>query len=120
MKILNIDTFAQVKRQISSKGKNHDVVETSVQKFIDSLKAAEELEAAGKSGQPEKLSAQVEASVNVILESIPTFPREELVNKPIETLGAILKFIRGEYDPEGGDAPAAPAAEEGGEGKKPA
>ena len=40
MKVLNLDGFAQVKRQMTLKGVNHDVLETSVQQFIDNLAAA--------------------------------------------------------------------------------
>ena len=99
MKILNIDTFAQVKRQISMAGVLHDVREVSVQQFINSLKAAEELEAANQ-GAPETLSQQVENSVNSICDSIPSIPREVLLKQPIEALHAIMQFIRGEFDPD--------------------
>jgi hypothetical protein len=107
MKILNIDQLAQVKRQVFFKGINHDVKETSVQQFIDSLKAAEDLEEAAKdTGKPERLSAQVETSVKVIGESIPTMSLDELKKCPIEVLSTLLKFIRGEMDPDEATAPA--------------
>lgn len=114
MKILNLDTFVQVKRQIVLKGVTHDVRETSVQQFINNLKAAEELEAAGTAA-PEKLSNQVENSVKAICDSIPTLDPAELRVMPIEAIGAILKFIRGELDPE---TLATPSGEEGGAEKK--
>lgn len=98
MKILNIDELAQVKRQVKWKGVNHDVVETSVQQFIDSLKAAESLESA--KDEPEKLSKQIENSVDSILSSIPSMKREDLAGAPFETLTAMMKFIRGELDPD--------------------
>jgi hypothetical protein len=118
MKVLNLDGFAQVKRQLTLKGKTHDVLETNVQQFIDNLKAAENLESKGKK-TAETLSRQVEASVQAILDSVPSMPREDLVTLPIEALTAIMKFIRGEMDPDvtetaGTDA----AAAEGGEAKK--
>lgn len=107
MQILNIDNLAQVRRQLQFRGKTHDVVETTVQQFIDNLKAAEALEKAGKS-EPEALSRQVENSVDAILESVPTMDRAELLGLKIEAITAILKFIRGELD---GDAKSAPDKE---------
>lgn len=105
MKILNIDTFAQVKRQIVFKGVTHDVRETSVQQFIDNLKAAEELEKAGK-GEPDTLSRQVEQSISAICDAIPTMKPEDLKAVPIEAITALLQFIRGELDPDASGAPA--------------
>lgn len=113
MKVLNLDGFAQVKRRLALKGKNHDVLETNVQQFIDNLKAAEDLEATSEK-TPETLSRQVQASVDAILQSVPTMPREDLVTLPIEALSAIMKFIRGEMDPDVTGSPKA----EGGEEKK--
>lgn len=111
MKVLNLDGFAQVKRQLSLNGKNHNVLETSVQQFIDNLAAAEALEASGEKA-PETLSRQVKASVDAILQSVPTMTREELVGLSIESLSTILKFIRGEIDPE--ESTSAAAAEQAG------
>jgi hypothetical protein len=116
MKILNIDQLAQVKRQVFFQGTNHDVKETSVQQFIDSLKAAEDLEAAAKdTDKPERLSAQVETSIKVIGESIPSMSLDDLKQRPIEVLATLLKFIRGEMDPDETSAPTA----EGSAEKKP-
>lgn len=102
-KILNIDQFAQVKRQLTYKGKTHDVLEVSVQKFIDNLAAAEKLEASSAAPVEEKtqrLSDAVNASVLAVLDSVPTFPEADLRALPIDALHAILKFIRGEMDPD--------------------
>lgn len=116
MKVLNLDGFAQVKRQLSLKGQNHDVLETSVQQFIDNLAAAEALESAGEK-TPDTLSRQVKASVDAILESVPSMDRADLVGLPIEALTAIMKFIRGEMDPDNPTQEAAEASEGQG-GKK--
>lgn len=118
MQILNIDTFAQVKRQVVLKGVSHNVCETSVQQFINNLKAAEDLDGASQSA-PEKLSAQVERSVSAILESIPTLEPADLKSAPIDALSALLKFIRGEMDAEAKDETGdADKASEAGEEKK--
>lgn len=120
-KILNIDHFAQVKRQLSFKGKLHDVLEVSVQQFIDNLKAAEELEASGQAAEDvrtQRLSAAVETSVEAVMGSIPTLDEADLRKLPVEALHTILRFIRGEMDPDEASAPAAPAAAAEGEGPK--
>ena len=116
MKVLNIDALAQAKRQIKMNGRDHDVLETSVQKFIDNLKAAENLEAARS--EPLKLSEQMEKTIDTILESVPTMPREDLTGKPIETLSLILNFLRGEMDPEAAKSEGASTGE-GPDAKKP-
>jgi len=107
MKILNLDSFAAVKRQLVLGGKPHDVLETTVQAFIDNLVAAEAMDkAAAQNGDTVLLSEQVGKSVDAIIASVPTLPREELMARPIEVLTAIMKFIRGELDPDTvGDAP---------------
>lgn len=111
MKILNIDDFAEVKRKITFKGVTHDVVETSVQQFINNLRAAEELEKAGGDMTPANLSSQIENSVTAICESVPTLKKEDLMPLKIEAIAAIMKFIRGDLD-EAVSAPG-PAQENG-------
>jgi hypothetical protein len=118
MKVLNLDGFAQVKRQLELKGVKHDVLETNVQQFINNLQAAEALASKGEK-TPETLSRQVIASVDAILESVPTLKREDLLARPIEALTAIMKFIRGEMDPDVNATTAGEdAAAEGGDKKK--
>lgn len=119
MKVLNLDGFAQVKRQLELKGVSYDVLETSIQQFIDNLAAAEALESEGEK-TPETLSRQVRVSVDAILESVPTMPRDQLMKLPTEALTAIMKFIRGELDPQAPVADTDKPKEdgEGGEQKK--
>jgi hypothetical protein len=112
MKILNLDTFATVKRQLVLAGKTHDIPEVSVQAFIDNLKAAEEMDAAAAvAGKEAPLSTQVENSIAAILSSIPSLVRDDVAKLPVEALSAIMKFIRGEMD--------AGEGAEGGAEKKP-
>lgn len=118
MQILNIDDLAEVKRQIVFNGVKHDVIETSVQQFINALKSAEELEEASSTGDKVKLSKQMEMSVDTIIDSIPTIPREELMKKPVEVLHVILKFLRGELDPEVGTKAKGKTAAAKGDQKK--
>lgn len=101
--VLNIDDFARVERVLRFKGVDHEIKELTVQQFIDNLKQAEELEKAGKlKNAPENLSAQVESTVKNILESVPTFPENELRALKVPALTAIMHFIRGDMDKEVG------------------
>lgn len=108
MKILNLDEFAQVKRHLTLRGKQHDVLEVSVQQFINNLKAAEELESKGEGEGT--LSRQVENSVSAIRDVVPSLERADLVSLPIEAIATILKFLRGEFDSSESDREA-PAVE---------
>lgn len=115
-KILNIDDFVTPERVLRFKGVDHEVKEVSVQNFIDSLKAAEELENSGKKEQtPQRVSAQVELAVKNIMEAVPTFPEDELRKMKVPAMTAIMRFIRGDVDQEvmAGAAPAIDGTQDG-------
>lgn len=118
MQILNVDSLAQVRRKLRMDGQDHDVLETSVQDFVNNLKAAEDLESAAAQGklEPRKMSVEVVKAIDSIVESVPTISRESLLKKPHFVLVEILRFIRGELDPMNSDAKA--ADQEGGAEKK--
>lgn len=115
MKILNIDAFAKVNRQITFGGKTYDVVEPNVQQFIDNLKAAEELE---KSGGAVPLSQTFENAVKVIKEAIPTMDDATIRGLRLPAMTAVLQFIRGELDPEMPAGDQAASTDNGGETAK--
>lgn len=115
MKILNIDAFAKVTRQISFNGKTHAIEEPSVQQFIDNLKAAEKLE---KDGDQENIGKNFAQAIVAICQAIPTLPEAEVRALKLPAMTAVLQFIRGELDPDAGAAED--SAEEGLEEKKPA
>lgn len=96
MKILNIDAFAEVKRTLVFKGVSHAVEEISVQGFIDNLKAAEALEAAGGD---KTLSKSFEDAVVAIRQAIPTIPEDAVRGMKLPAMTAVMQFIRGDLDP---------------------
>ena len=111
MKILNVDAFASVERQLSIGGNLYAIVEPSVQEFIDNLKAAEQLEKDGKDNGV-SASESFERALKNIKESVPDIPETELKRLKLPAVMAILQFIRGELDPEVADAVGKEAAGE--------
>lgn len=119
MKILNIDAFEQVTRQISFVGKTYPVEEPSVQQFINNLKAAENLE---KAGTKETVASSFEAAIATVSEAVPTLDRSVIAGFKIATMTAVLEFIRGDADPKADTTDAAAAKgsdDEGADAKKP-
>lgn len=102
MKILNIDAFAKTDRQISLAGKTYPVEELSVQEFIDNMKAAEALE---KEGADVSLSKSFEQAVAAVKQAIPTLPEAEIRKLKLPAMTAVLRFVRGELDPDVANAP---------------
>lgn len=95
MKVLNLDALAPAKRTLTLNGKTHAIEEMTVENFIATTKEAEDLE---KKGGEVTFADQIEATIGMILRSIPTLPREELRRLSIEQLSVISKFLRGEMD----------------------
>jgi hypothetical protein len=117
MQILNLDSYAEVKRQITLKGVSHNVEEVSVQDFVNNYAAAEKLEQDHKDGVP--MGEGVNLSVQAILASVPTLDRETVVALKMPQMAALLQFIRGELDPAVVSAPAAAGdTTEGADAKK--
>lgn len=116
MKILNIDAFAQSERQINLNGTVYAVEEPSVQQFIDNLRASEALEAAEASGAAKQTVADsFDQAVKALMQAIPTMPEHVIRALKLPAMTMVLKFTRGEIDP---DVPT-PIAGEGTEEKKP-
>ena len=103
MKILNIDAFAKITRQISFGGKTHAIEEPSVQQFIDNLKAAELLE---KEGEQDNVAKNFEQAIATIRQAIPTLRDADVRALKLPAMTAVLQFIRGEMDGTEGVAPA--------------
>ena len=110
MKILNIDAFAKTERSINFAGKTYAVEETSVQQFIDNLKAAESLAGAG---DQETLVKSFEQAVVAISQAIPSMPLELVKGLKLAAVTEVLRFIRGELD-----AVATPEVQDGVEKKQ--
>ena len=110
MKILNLDSYAEVKRQVTLGGVKHDVRELSVQDFVNNMSAAEKLERESTDGVPTKEG--VDLSVKVILASVPTLDEVVVRGMAMVAMSALLQFIRGDLDPDVVSAPVAEGAEE--------
>lgn len=113
-KLLNVDILSSDERTLVLGGEEHAVIEMSVENFLETTKAAEELQDSDAS-----LSAQVEKAVELILRSVPTAPRALLVKTPLRHLQTIVAFVRGD-DIKEEAVDAAAAADEAAKGKKPA
>lgn len=91
MKVLNLDKLTKKEgREIVLFGKTHAVDGMTVANFIETTRAAEAL--AGE----ESLVKQVEATVEMIVRSVPTLDRKDLSKLALEQLQAIVAFVRGD------------------------
>lgn len=94
MKVLNLDKLAVAqKRQLVIAGVKYAIEEMTVSNFIETTKAAERLANAS-------ILDQVEATIDLVLRSVPTVSREVLGVMPLETLQTVVAFVRGD-DVEG-------------------
>lgn len=93
MKTLNLDALSTVKRTITIGGQSYDVVEMTVENFIETSKAADRM-----SNRETSMQEQVEAAIAMIQRSIPGCPTQVLHTMTLDQLGLIGRFIRGEMD----------------------
>ena len=91
LKVLNIDTLSKQERVIVLGGVEHKVHEMSVENFLETTAALNEIEASGFS-----LDKQVLGTVDMIMRSVPTAPRELLVKVPMSQLQTIVAYVRGD------------------------
>lgn len=90
MKILNLDKLdTKEGRQLVIRGKSHPVEEMTVENFIATTRAAEKIADAS-------IADQIEATVEMIVRSVPTVDRSDLVKLSLESLQAIVAFVRGD------------------------
>jgi hypothetical protein len=115
IKILNLDTLPtkSPKRQITLKGVTYDVLEMSVESFIETNQAAERLDGVTD------LQIQLNETIASIQRAVPDVPEAELRKIPLEKLGTLASFIRGMFDPDAADITGIepPAGEAGAEKK---
>lgn len=91
MKVLNVDKLAGKEgRELVISGKTHKVNGMTVGSFVEGILAAEEL------AKSDSLVAQVNATITMILRSVPTLERETLEGLELEQLQAIVAFVRGD------------------------
>jgi hypothetical protein len=91
MKVLNLDKLTkQEGRELVIFGKAYVVDGMTVGNFIETTRAAEAL------ADETSLVKQVEATVDMIVRSVPSIDRAELGKLELEQLQAIVSFIRGD------------------------
>lgn len=94
MKTLNLDSIAAVTRTLTLGGQTYDVKEMTVENFIETTKEAQKLEEKGSV----TFADQIEATIGMIVRSVPGCPVEKLRGLSIEQLITVSKFLRGELD----------------------
>ena len=91
MKVLNLDKVGKKEqRKLVLNGKTHDVMEMTVENFIETTRAAESIE------NETSLATQVEATVEMVLRSVPSATRADLNGMSLEDLQTIVAFVRGD------------------------
>jgi len=96
MKLLNLDKLGAntEERRIQVNGKSYVVDDMTVENFIVTTEAAEAI------SESDSMAVQVKATVEMIVRSVPTIDRVTLSGLKLESLKAIVAFIRGD-DVEG-------------------
>jgi hypothetical protein len=97
LNILNIDALAAPKRVLTLGGKSYEVLDLSVQDFIDNLAAAQKLEAA-KLGDAEAAIESMRLSLAMIKRSVPGLHENQIAGLNPDQVAKLMQFIRGELD----------------------
>lgn len=96
MEILNIDDLMpKSKRAIKLGGVEHEVVEMSVQMFIESVAEANKLKQL-----PHDSTEHLESTIRLVNRAIPSLAADVIRSLPMDVLGTIVQFINGELDEE--------------------
>ncbi len=111
MKTLNLDALAKSNRTLTLNGKTHNVLEMTVENFIETTKAADEL------GEDASAPVQMEATIKMISRSVPSVEPAELRKLTLEQLTTIIKYVRGDFDNADDGVPASESPTEGEPGK---
>lgn len=94
MKVLNLDKLATKQgRQLVIGGKSYPIEEMTVSNFIETTKAADRIADAS-------IAEQIQATIEMVLRSVPSMTIGDLSSIPLETLQMIVAFVRGD-DVEG-------------------
>ncbi len=96
-KILNLDELAPEEKQLKLKGEGYSMKEMSVDDFISITRKAEKIE---KDSTDMPMSDRVEFLMDMVCDSFPTCPRDDLRGLNLEQLNAIIEFARGDMDKE--------------------
>jgi len=104
-KILNLDALTPAEtRELVLGGITYTIPEMTVENFILTTQAAQAIP------KDATLDVQIEATVDMLVRSVPNLPREALTGVPLTTLSQIAAFVRGNDVPDQTDTSApAPA-----------
>jgi len=92
MKILNLNKIApQSTHRIVLNDVSHAILPMTVENFVLTTAKVEELNQNNAS-----YAEQVESTVDMILRSIPTLTRDELMDRSLDELNTVAAFVRGE------------------------
>lgn len=91
-KFLNLDEVAAPDRSVKINGKEHAVLDMTVENFIETNRVS----ASGK----KDVETQFEEAVKMLTRFIPTIPELELKQLTFEKINVLLKFVTGELDNE--------------------
>lgn len=91
MKVLNLDKLVPNEgRELVIGGKSYPVLGMTVSNFIQTTRIAEKMNA------DTSIADQIEATVDMILRSVPAIEREVLAQLSLEQLQTIVAFVRGD------------------------
>lgn len=91
MKVLNLDKLTtKEERKLVLGGVSHPVQAMTVSNFIETTKAAERIAA------EDSLAVQIEATVEMIIRSVPTVSEATLKALSLVDLQTIVAFVRGD------------------------
>jgi hypothetical protein len=94
-KILNIDEYVPAgtaeQRVLSVKGREHPILEMTIENFLVTTKEARRLE---QSSAP--VDEQIEATIEMIRRYVPTLAREDLIGYSLPKLSVMVAFVRGD------------------------
>lgn len=92
MNVLNLDDLSKARRTITLGGKDYEVVDMTVENYIETTKKAKEL------GENPNEIEQMEAYIEMISRSIPGLEAKVLRGLSVEKLMMILRFLSGTLD----------------------
>jgi hypothetical protein len=111
MKILNLQKLTKAPdRELEIDGVKHPVHPLSVEGFIETTHEVQKIMESEGGGT---LADHIESSIKVILRSVPTLTRDQLVVYTPEALQTIFQFVRGD-DVEQAEVAAGEAGNAGG------
>lgn len=108
-KFLNLDEIAAPEKTVKIGGKEYQVLDMTVENFIETTRATQ----SGKEATPDE---QFEQAVKMLSRYIPDAPVETFKRLTFEKLNVLMKFVTGELEAEAGSTEG--AAETGGDASK--